>query len=92
MAVVVSDTTPLHYLFLVGQQSVLESLYGKVVIPPAVLAELSHASAPLQISRWAANPPAWVIVATPQSIPSRNPFSVNQKVNPNFVWSADSGV
>ena len=29
MAVVVSDTTPLHYLILIGQDSVLEKLYGK---------------------------------------------------------------
>ncbi len=30
MAVVVSDTTPLHYLILVGQESILQKLYGKV--------------------------------------------------------------
>lgn len=71
MAVVVSDTTPLHYLILVGQESILEKLYGKVVVPPAVLAELGHASAPVQISSWAANPPGWVTVSTPQSIPDR---------------------
>jgi predicted nucleic acid-binding protein len=50
MAVVISDTTPLHYLILVGQETVLEKLYGKVFIPPAILLELSHASAPVQIS------------------------------------------
>jgi predicted nucleic acid-binding protein len=71
MAVVVSDTTPLHYLILVGRETILEKLYGKVFIPPAVLLELSHASAPVQISKWATNPPAWVIVATPKSIPGR---------------------
>jgi len=40
MAVVVSDTTPLHYLILVGRESILEKLYGTVLIPPAVLTEL----------------------------------------------------
>jgi len=60
MAVVVSDTTPLHYLILVGRESILQKLYGKVIIPPAVLAELSHASAPVQISNWATHPPSWV--------------------------------
>src|SRR5271157_3453970 len=71
MAVVVSDTTPLHYLILLGQETILEKLYGKVFIPPAVLTELSRASAPVQISNWATNPPAWVTVATPASIPGR---------------------
>jgi predicted nucleic acid-binding protein len=71
MAVVVSDTTPLHYLILVGRESILEKLYGKVFIPPGVLAELAHASAPVQISNWAARPPAWVTVATPAMIPGR---------------------
>ena len=71
MAVVVSDTTPLHYLILVGQESILEKLYGKVFIPPGVLAELGHASAPVAISTWAANLPAWATVATPGTIPSR---------------------
>ena len=71
MAVVVSDTTPLHYLILVGRESILENLYGKVFIPPGVLTELGHSSAPVQISTWAANPPAWVTVATPDAIPSR---------------------
>jgi hypothetical protein len=32
MAVVVSDTAPLHYLILVGQESILERLYGRVFI------------------------------------------------------------
>jgi uncharacterized protein len=71
MAVVVSDTTPLHYLILISRESILEELYGRVLIPPAVLLELGHASAPVQVSRWAANLPAWVTVASPMSIPER---------------------
>ena len=71
MAVVVSDTTPLHYLILVGRESILQKLYGTVIIPPAVLTELSHASAPVQISNWATHPPPWVTVASPASMPER---------------------
>jgi predicted nucleic acid-binding protein len=71
MPVVVSDTTPLHYLILVARETILEKLYGKVVVPQAVLAELSHNSAPVQISKWAANLPAWVTVVTPRSIPGQ---------------------
>jgi predicted nucleic acid-binding protein len=42
MAVVVSDTTPLHYLILIGQDSILEKKYRRVLVPPAVLQELGH--------------------------------------------------
>lgn len=68
MAVVVSDTTPLHYLILIGREAILERLYGRVFIPPGVLAELGHPSAPAAISAWAVKPPAWVCVAAPQTI------------------------
>jgi predicted nucleic acid-binding protein len=71
MAVVVSDTTPLHYLVLIGRDSVLERLYGQVIVPPAVLQELSHAAAPAVISVWAKSPPAWLAVQSPAVIPSR---------------------
>jgi predicted nucleic acid-binding protein len=50
MAVVVSDTTPLHYLILIGRDSVLKKLYGQVIVPPAVLQELGHPAAPPAIS------------------------------------------
>jgi predicted nucleic acid-binding protein len=69
MAVVVSDTTPLHYLILIGRESVLQTLYGSVIIPPAVLKELAHPSAPPTISTWAKSPPQWLIVQAPEAIP-----------------------
>ncbi len=71
MAVVVSDTTPLHYLILLGRETILQELYGRVFIPPAVLQELCHAAAPVKISNWATHPPAWVTVATPGSVSGR---------------------
>jgi len=39
-------------------ESILKELYGRVLIPSAVLTELGHVSAPLEISKWAANLPA----------------------------------
>jgi len=71
MAIVVSDTTPLHYLILIGQDSVLEKLYGRVLVSPAVLQELGHSAAPPPISAWSKSPPAWLTVQTPASIPPR---------------------
>jgi predicted nucleic acid-binding protein len=41
MIVVVSDTSPLHYLVLVEQVEVLPRLFDEVLVPPAVLREMS---------------------------------------------------
>ena len=71
MAVVVSDTSPLHYLILIGRDSVLEKLYGQVIVPPAVLQELGHPAAPPAVSAWAKSPPAWLKVQSPAFIPPR---------------------
>ena len=71
MFAVVSDTTPLHYLVLIGRDSVLEKLFKQVVVPPAVLKELGHAAAPPEISAWVKSPPVWLIVQAPAFIPPR---------------------
>lgn len=38
--IVVSDTSALSALFLIGQLDLLPSLYGQVVVPPAVMREI----------------------------------------------------
>jgi predicted nucleic acid-binding protein len=63
--IVVSDTSPLNYLVLVEAVQFLPDLFGQVVAPPAVLAELQHSRTPAKIKRWAANPPTWLRVLTP---------------------------
>jgi predicted nucleic acid-binding protein len=40
--IVVSDTTAITNLFQVGQLSLLAAVFGKVIVPPAVKAELSE--------------------------------------------------
>ena len=37
---VVSDTSPLNYLVLVGSLELLKALFGTVAVPAAVLSEL----------------------------------------------------
>ena len=69
MAVVVSDTTPLHYLILIGLDSVLEKLYGEIIVPPAVMRELGHPSAPRTVSEWIKSHPPWLLVQLPTIIP-----------------------
>lgn len=46
MILVVADTGPIRYLVLIEAIEVLARLYDRVVLPPAVLAELTHAHAP----------------------------------------------
>lgn len=61
--VVVADTTPLNYLISIGRAEILAALFGKVLIPQAVLEELSHPKAPEAVSRWLQEPPTWLSIA-----------------------------
>ena len=67
MSVVVSDTTPLNYLILIGTVDVLPGLFGRVLVPPAVMRELQHPKTPSLVAAWAKNPPAWVEVVSPHT-------------------------
>ncbi len=67
--IVVSDTSPLNYLVLIGADQVLPSLFGQVLTPPEVLAEMQHEKAPPQVRSWAQGPPAWLEVRSPQVNP-----------------------
>jgi predicted nucleic acid-binding protein len=68
VSVVVSDTSPLHYLILCGAQSALPALFQKVVIPPMVFRELNQPNTPLPVREWASALPPWVAVQTPKSL------------------------
>jgi predicted nucleic acid-binding protein len=60
--VVVADTTPLNYLIQIGQVELLRDLFGKVMIPEAVLAELHHPKAPSAVANWLLRLPEWLTV------------------------------
>ena len=68
MSVVVSDTSPLHYLILCGAESILPSLFRQVVIPPTVFRELQQPNTPPPVRQWAASLPTWVAVQTPMTV------------------------
>lgn len=57
--IVVADTSPLNYLVLVEQHDVLRRLYGRIVAPRGVVAELLASGSPPLVRRWAAEPPEW---------------------------------
>ena len=60
--IVIADTSPLNYLILIGEAEVLHRLYGRVVIPQAVLEELRHPNAPAVVAVWIQQRPAWIEV------------------------------
>ena len=59
---VVSNTTPLNYLILIGRADILNKLYTLVAIPEAVFNELTAPSIPISVREWIANKPVWLIV------------------------------
>jgi len=63
--IVVADTTPPHYLILIQHDDLLPRLFGRVLIPPAVLAELQHPETLDPVRQWFAQPPAWLQVLPP---------------------------
>jgi predicted nucleic acid-binding protein len=54
---VVSDTSPINYLCVIGAVDVLPKIFTEVLIPPMVLAELRHSRAPRQVAVWLAEMP-----------------------------------
>ena len=60
--IVVADTSPLNYFLQIGCESLLPSLYERVLLPPAVLGELSHPDAPKVVANWLARLPNWIEV------------------------------
>jgi len=62
MTVVVADSSPLNYLTLIGSTEVLHRLYGTVIVPQQVIAELIDPSAPDDVRRWASDLPVWIDV------------------------------
>jgi len=57
MQSIVADTTPLNYLVLIEAAEILPKLYRKILIPPAVKAELTNANTPNIVRAWMSQPP-----------------------------------
>lgn len=74
--IVVADTTPLNYLILIEQIDLLRILYGKVLVPPAVVSELNHSRTPEPVRAWMTQKPDWLEIRAPQSIPDDFPSAL----------------
>lgn len=58
--IIVSNTSPLCYLTLIGHAEVMPKLYGNVHTTQKVLEELRHPDAPPSVRNWATSPPDWL--------------------------------
>lgn len=63
--IVVSDTSPLHYLVLIGAIEVLPTLFVEIHVPSKVVEELQQLRTPDLVKRWASALPPWVRVSNP---------------------------
>ena len=68
MSVVVSDTSPLHYLILCGAENILPKLFRQVLIPPTVFQEMQQPNTPPPVRQWAGALPEWVSVQAPKTV------------------------
>lgn len=57
--IIISDTTPTHYLILINKETILPALFGEIVIPEAVADEMRHPKTPAAVRSWINQPPAW---------------------------------
>jgi predicted nucleic acid-binding protein len=73
--IVVSDTSAICYLLLIGEIELLAKLYGKVLIPSVVQQELSHNCSPITVQNWINNPPQWLIIES-VNVPSEEDLDV----------------
>ena len=58
--IIVSDTSPINYLVLIGEIDALKELSGQVIIPQAVFIELQDPHTPAEVKAWIDSQPAWL--------------------------------
>ena len=66
--IVVADTSPINYLVLIDEFDLLPRLFGKILIPKAVWAELSATVAPQPVREWVESSHDWVELASPKKL------------------------
>jgi predicted nucleic acid-binding protein len=93
--IVVSDTSPICYLLLIGRIEILQELYQTIIIPEAVAAELNAAESPSMVRAWIAQPPNWLQIQsvefaqTPQlenlDLGEREAIAIAENLNADLV-------
>jgi len=63
-----ADTSPLNYLVLIGAIECLPSLFEQVIVPTAVVSELSSSAAPSSVREWIRTSHSWMVVREPHDL------------------------
>ena len=63
---VIADSSPIHYLLLIGQIDSLPSLDERIIVPEIVIAELRHQRTPETVRDWLKARPDWLDVQQPR--------------------------
>jgi predicted nucleic acid-binding protein len=76
---VVSDSSPLNFLIRLHSVEILPKLFGGVLVPPEVEAELTRTTTPLIVLEFIASKPEWLQVRSPtriENIPKLHPGEI----------------
>ena len=65
---VVADSSPMIVLIIIGHIDVLPKLFGQVIIPPEVSAELLNSRRPQDVRDFMSSRPAWLLERMPAAI------------------------
>lgn len=87
---IVSNTTPLHYLILIGCQELLHTQYKQIIIPPAVVTELMRPETPEVLHQWISMPPSWLEVRTPKIIDQTLNLGMGEKAAISLAMELDA--
>ncbi len=60
--IVVADASPLNYLIQIDSETLLQKLFGRVLVPSTVMEELRHSAAPGAVATWVTRLPSWIEV------------------------------
>jgi predicted nucleic acid-binding protein len=95
--IVVADTSPINYLILIEEIELLPKLFGRIIIPPAVTAELQNPGTPESVRKWLASSPEWLKIQTPAAVDQsialgageRETISLAKEINASLILMDD---
>ncbi|MDQ3801279.1 MAG: DUF3368 domain-containing protein [Acidobacteriota bacterium] len=95
--IVVSDTSPINYLVLLGEIELLPKLFNEVIIPRAVWDELRTEGTPEEVRNWIDSNPQWLKIQNAKIIDQtialgageREAISLAEELNADLVLIDD---
>ena len=75
--IVVSDTTPVRYMILIGEVDLLPKILGDIIIPTEVFREFTSNNAPATVRDYLATLPTWLTVRSAKTTADAKLFEVD---------------